>query len=487
LTIGTRSASIGPVLNPAAPATSDQNLAAMYAAYGSLIIGNLDGSYSPSPTVQSFGYVRGSHNKVFRLTLKPGVKFSDGSPLNAQALVKYWKVFKAKAGLAVYLSAVKTIKALNATTVELRLSTADPDLPYKFSQGEPAGMVVCPAALKHPSVLVRSSCGSGPYKLLGSQTVLGDHYTFVPNSNYPDKKLIKWNKVVVRLIDDFNAQLQALKTGQLDAYYGPANLARDSGAAAAGLSSVKTPDRIFGLWLLDRDGKLLPALKDVRVRQALNYAIDRNAITHALVGSYGYPTVQNVSSSHPAYDKTQESYYKYDPVKAKSLLAAAGYSNGFDLVLPEYAPQFDQLAQAVQPYLQAIGLKVTIKSFAGAADYYGNVTAADPKFPVAFFPENTQPTNVFGIVEVTPNAYWNPFHTSDSVMNGLLNQVAQASDRETSTKLAQRLGGELVKKAWTAPIYALDAVVDYNPKVVSNVKFSAIQSDPNWFEWNPAK
>jgi len=72
-------------------------------------------------------------------------------------------------------------------------------------------------------------------------------------------------------------------------------------------------------------------------------------------------------------------------------------------------------------------------------------------------------------------------------MNGLLNQVAQASDRETSTKLAQRLGGELVKKAWTAPIYALDAVVDYNPKVVSNVKFSAIQSDPNWFEWNPAK
>src|SRR5207249_3392144 len=89
-----------------------------------------------------------------------------------------------------------------------------------------------------------------------------------------------------------------------------------------------------GLLLLDRSGKINPALKDVRVRQAINYAFDKQALLKALQKGYATPSTQIFPPRSPGYDTSLDSKYDYNPTKAKQLLSDAGFANGFTLAMP---------------------------------------------------------------------------------------------------------------------------------------------------------
>jgi peptide/nickel transport system substrate-binding protein len=222
------------------------------------------------------------------------------------------------------------------------------------------------------SVIARQTFGAGPYVLVPSQTVTNDHCTYVPNKYYYDQSRIKWGKVVTRQINDPNAALAAMRTGQIDVYVFAEGRTANA-ATAAGMKALHAPTAGLSLEFMDRGGKLVPALADPRVRQALNYAVDRKKISRAFYNGHAPPS-SNPNFGSDGEDPKDANYYTYNPAKARALLAAAGYPNGFSFKLICFGAwagglNYEGLSQGLAKDFAAVGVKMEVDAPATAAEF----------------------------------------------------------------------------------------------------------------------
>ncbi|AEW99837.1 ABC transporter substrate-binding protein [Streptantibioticus cattleyicolor] len=247
-------------------------------AYDPLIYLAPDGSLHPRLAL-SWRYV-GSGNRVFEIRLRPHVRFSDGTPLTADVVKRNIAYFRgAGGGAAPYLAPVTSVDVIDPLTVRLTLSRPDPLLAQVFTQDHQAGDVISATALDRPGRLATRTFGAGPYVLDAAATVADDHYTYVPNPGYWNRAAVPRHKLVIKVLPNADTALAALRTGQVDAVQGDQTTV--DAARTAGLNIADAPHVVWGLALADRAGTLSTPLGDVLVRQALNYAVDRRAITKA--------------------------------------------------------------------------------------------------------------------------------------------------------------------------------------------------------------
>ena len=303
------------------PAEAPQNYAWFEElAYEPLIVQRSDGTLAPG-LAASWSYT-GTGNKTFVLHLRPGVKFSDGTPLTAQGVTADLRYVTTAAGQMAPFFAGDTFTATGPLTVTITAAKPNPDFPQILTQDDVIGDVISERGLNSPSLLGTRTFGAGPYMLDPAQTVTGSQYTYVPNPNYYDKPAVYWKKVIIRVITDPQSMLNALKTGQVDVANGdPTTIAA---ARQAGLTVTSTPDLWVGVTLADRGGVLAKPLASAQVRQALNYATSRAAISSALFPGTGAPTSQIIVPGGYGYQAALTNAYPYDISKARQLLAAAG-------------------------------------------------------------------------------------------------------------------------------------------------------------------
>src|SRR5690606_23797084 len=133
--------------------------------------------------------------------------------------------------------------------------------------------------------------------------------------NYYDQNAVHFESFEVRVIANSQSSLNALQAGQVA--YAEGSNATAEAAKQAGLNVSSVPYGWYGAFFLDRGGEMVPALADERVRQALNYAVDRQGITNAVLGEYGEP---NNQTSIPGYEESgyvpeYADRYPYDPEK----------------------------------------------------------------------------------------------------------------------------------------------------------------------------
>lgn len=390
-------------------------------------------------------------NTQLTLTLRSGVSFADGDPVTADAVKKSLEYCKS-AGKQQALQTVTAITAPDATHVTLTSSQPNPMFPDFMTQNQGCGMIISPNGLAKADDLTvdNPSAGAGAYVYDPKQSVSGDHYTYTANPTYYDKAKQHYKEVTLRVIANPQAALNALTTGQVDLTVGDFTTANS--AKAAGLDVAWTPFVWTGINLIDRAGEVTKPLGDVRVRQAINYAIDRKSIAKALLGEFGTPTDQPAAPGFDMHSKAAEDRYPYDPQKAKDLLKEAGYPNGFELpLLSVKFSGLDILTQALVPQLAAVGITAKVTMTTDEKSYIGGMT--NKKYPAVMVGYGSQPSYIMAQGLFAPTALpFNGFGSHDPELDKLIKDLGTAPDTDARTKFAVQIEDWLVDQAWFAPV-----------------------------------
>ncbi|WP_163573336.1 ABC transporter substrate-binding protein [Fodinicola feengrottensis] len=230
-----------------------------------------------------------------------------------------------------------------------------------------------------------------------------------------------------------------------------ADVATAAQAKAAGMQVASVPFVWQGLNLIDRGGQVSKPLGDVRVRQAINYAIDRATVSRAVLGQYGVPTVQTVVPGADGYSPAAAKRYPYDLAKAKQLLAAAGYRNGFTLaVLVLQFPGMDTMGQAIAGQLAKVGITLKLTTVTDAQSYVTDST--NHRYPTVLVgwcrPDVLDGTGTFP-------AGGRGFQRLQDVLRAADRALRPGSCRRAGRarrRLDQQMQEYLVENAWFAPV-----------------------------------
>lgn len=445
-------------------------------SYASLLNRAVDGTVVEG-LADKWGYV-GAGNTDFEFSLRDGVKWADGSNITAADVVASFEYFKTGSGPSAPYLANMTFSAVDDRTVHITSTTPNPVIPDLLTPEYLVGAIISPDGLADPAKLGEATYGAGEYVYDQSKSTNGDTYVFTPNKNYYDQAAINWESITIKVIANTNSAVQALKSGQVDFIAGTP----DSAAAADGDAHIETltaPALWAGLFLLDRNGEVVPALADKRVRQALNYAVDRDAIAKAVYGEYGAPVDQPAVPGFDGYSKDAANTYSYDPGKARDLLAEAGYGGG--ITIPVNYGAFDQentkLVQAVQSQLAEVGVTLELKA---ATNFGGWVEDLVSKTNAATVLSPGSGGSAFFIASSSfmPGGIMNLFGVEDPGMTAAFKTLATAS-AEDRPAAAQATTVVAVDDALALPIASTSTIVLYNKKL-HGVEFTKVSGLPTF-------
>ncbi|QAY58879.1 hypothetical protein ET475_01960 [Microbacterium protaetiae] len=371
------------------------------AVYDSLVL--IDEKSEPyGQLAKSFDMSKDELTYTFHLA--DGVTFSDGEPFNADAAIANFDYLrKAPFTAPAYVNVVKTTKVDDAT-VEVTLSQPDPG--FLFNLGLGNSYMVSPKVLSDPKYTQETSPdgGSGAYTFDASKSTAGQDYFFTKNPDAWQADKFPWKTVEVHVIPDATAMSNAMSTGVINVEFASWSDQLKADADENGWTITDVMSGWTGLMLADRDGSKFEPLGNLKVRQALNMAFDRAAITKAANDPNGVPTNQVFTTIDPELDKL----YPYDVAKAKQLLAEAGYPNGFTLSLPTMS-LFAATAATVKQSLEEIGITVKVENL-DPATYNQQVFAGNFPVYMAFLQLYGNPTKT--ITDFFTPGMSNPFDSA---------------------------------------------------------------------------
>ncbi len=466
-------------LDPAVDNGSSGGAISFFLVYATLVERDpADGTYVPG-LAETFGYV-GEGNKTYELTLRDDAKFADGTPVNAEAVKKWFEYYPTAPGTTTGQKIeIASIETPDDLTVRINLKTPSPNITDDLSNGW--GMVVAPSELKNKDAMAAGPIGAGPYVYDRENTVTGQGgtYTLVPNEHYYDQSKIHWEKVVVKSIADPTAMLRAMQSGQIDVAEG--SLTTFEAAQGAGLDVTTAQGGYAEVYFTDSAGSRVEALGDVRVRQALNYAIDRESIAESLFHGAAEPTSTTIASDFTNSDVMD--LYPYDPDKAKDLLAEAGYADGFEFgVVAQSSGTVTgkQLTQAVVQNWADVGVTVDLLEPATTSELFAQFLSRE-----AFILEyQSQAFPLFA--GRMPGRYINPYDVPFPELEDLIAQ-AQTAPPESQESLMYEIERITAENAYAAPIVSRPTILYANTDTVSGAEATDwLAYSPVSREWTPA-
>ena len=301
---------------------------------------------------------------TYTFKLRQDVVFEDGTPLNADAVVTN------------YQAAINPdnnwrrrrmfIETIDENTEETRIDsvTAVDEWTVAFHMPEPYAPFmnsVTQFYIVNPKIVTdntfdysKKSAGSGPYSL--KEYAKGDHVTLVRNEKYwGDKPSI--DTVTFRVVPEAGSRIAALQTGEASVIYPMPTDQVATIRSAGDINMLSEPSTTMRYVTLNTNVK---ELSDVRVRQAMNHAINRDEYVKVMYSGAATPATSVLPEIVPGYKKQEP--YEYDLEKAKSLLKEAGYEDGFKVsVIGDNSTAETKGMTFVMQQLEKIGIKVDVQ------------------------------------------------------------------------------------------------------------------------------
>jgi peptide/nickel transport system substrate-binding protein len=433
------------------------------------------GNFSPTPSLAS-SWKHSANGLTWTFTIRSGVKWSDGVPLTAHDVAYTFNRIMhgsaEKTNYGNYVADLKSVTAPNNTTVVMTTKHPDPSMLALAVYILPEHIWKNVSEKQVNTFTNSQMVGSGPFIM--DKRATGQFIRLKANPNY-------WggaphiSEVVFRVFNNDDAMVQALRKGEIDfADDIPANLYK----SLAGDSTIKQVPALYSQFneigmntgAATATGQPIgdgnPVLKDVRVRQAINWAINRQVLVSRVLDGYGTVGSSVIPPIYAAQHYTPSTGgYSYNPAKANQILDAAGYkkdSHGIRVdpkTGKEIALRLDarsdsqasrQSAQFVQSWLKAIGFKVTdtvmsenaLGQAIGDGDYdlfeWDWVVEPDPDYQLSTMTcgQRSAKTGKSYTAGLSDSFYCNPAY--DALYNKQLTQIDPAQ-RDATVKSAEQL------------------------------------------------
>jgi len=426
--------------------------------YGTLLRFTSDGTIVPN---LAESYTQNADKTLLTLKLRAGVVFSDGTAFDAAAVKGSIDYMKTASGPDAPRAAGLEVTAKDATTVEIATKEANGLLPMFLCLS--VGSIMAPAQLKAANIDT-TPIGAGPYTYDTATSTSGNTYTVVKNPKYYDQKQFPYDKIVFKLMTDVTARLSALQTGQVNV--APLTATTVKAAEGAGLTIIRTLTNWNGIIIGDRLGQVVPALGNVKVRQAINMVFDREAMVTSTLQGEGQVSNQIFPPNSDAYRADMKDLYAYDLEKAKALMAEAGFADGFSCEIP-LIEGFTTNNAIFISQLKKINITVTEKKLEFAQAFNAVLGGAYPMIPIGL----EMRTALWDVVQsVTVGALWNFKHPSTPELAALCDKAQKATGADAKA-VFQDIGKYLLDNAWFG-------VWNYANSIFAVDKKSAAKSTP---------
>jgi peptide/nickel transport system substrate-binding protein len=414
----------------------------------------------------------------YTFKLRKNVKFHDGTPFNADAVVyslsrqfkkdhpdygngpwKYW-------GYMDMDNIIKDVVAVDASTVKISLKK--PEAPFIANLAMNFSAIVSPtAAKKYGKEFSSHPVGTGPFKFVS--WVKDDNIVLERNPNYWGQKAYL-DRVILKVIPDATARYLALKKGEVDLIDFPNPSDIPAIESDANLKVIKQAGMNVGYLAMNTQKK---PFTDKRVRQAINYAINKAEILTAVYGPLGVAAKNPLPPDMWGYNKTIEEY-GYNPDKAKQLLAEAGYPKGFKTKLwampvsRPYNPNGRRMAEIMQAQLKAVGITAEIVSYEWGTYLDKTDHGEHDMALLGWTGDNGDPDNFLWVLLSAPAAevpagniaFW-----KNDEFTGIIKQAKETADQAKRTQLYEQAQVIFHEEAPWVPI-AHSVVVEPMKKTV---------------------
>lgn len=317
-----------------------------------LAIDNSTGEVIPSLATE---WEVADDGSVYSFTLREGVTFHDGSAFNAQDVVA---TFEAGADPAnAYAGSYDGVVVEVVDDFNVNIMPPSPDVTFLRTMAETPIISDEQFAAEGNAGIESNPIGTGPFKFV--EWSKGDRLVLAANTDYWEDGKPHLAEVIFRPIPESSTRLAAIQTGEVHVVN---RLNSDEAASLEGVSGVDVvtypADRVYYIAFNNlTTGVGLPT-EDKLVRQAMNYAVDRQAIVDGLFNGNARLSTGFVTPSNLGFDESLAPY-PYDPEMAKQLLGEAGFADGFSIGMscPVGAyTSFEDVCQAIANYLGEVGI-----------------------------------------------------------------------------------------------------------------------------------
>ena len=431
---------------------SDCDAIAIQPIYDTLIHRDLNGNLLPG-LAESWQL----QGKTLTFHLRPGVKFQDGETFDANA-VKQGLEHNEKNTSYSDLAIIDSIDAVDPLTVRLNLKDlTGVQLLYSFTARE--GMIVAPNA---SSTASQHPVGAGPFSFVSFTP--GSQISLRANPSYWGKGTYHFGGIDFVQVGTGPPAVTALKAGSVDMIRFEAESYQGLKAdPAVGVAVQNSPA------YLQFQFRFAPPFDNLKVRQAVEYAINRDQINQVVQDGLGEVATQPYAKGTAEYVPGLANLYPYDPAKSRQLLTEAGYPNGVnvEMVIPGgNITNMERQGAILQQELNAVGFDVAIKRVLGsdiATGYYiggqGNAFAAE-KLAEPFPPNLLYGAYGKGQFVAKYSAGENDQITS------LMQQALSTSDTATLNQLDQQATAIVMQQALEVPIAFAPQFIAYDTQTV---------------------